>query len=267
LPGSALNLQPTLLLLIISNNQAMHVSAFSSLITTSQEKPANAKSSCISSAMTATSNSHSMSSSGLLSPKQLLIFRTLILCWHAPVWFYQSWIFYCEDGDPIFVTFTHLCYMLFLIYFSVAITAHFHPEKSWLVRLAPPTFSVCLTFQLGSTLIYWPILFRPEHNFLLTFHSHFLNLVSMITELSVNSLSMPWQHMKWAILVGLCYFPVGWIFYYVTGRWVYFFLDVFARYAALWYIGLILVFTACFVLGKGLVGLSGKSRLLNKKTA
>lgn len=127
-----------------------------------------------------------LESSFLVSNEALYRWRIGALCWHAPIWLYQSWIFWCEvsnldaeraarlstcccachivadprtlqdgefgshssnqpgsqficAGDPVFVTFTHLCYMLFLMYFLVVLAAQSMPHRP--VRRPPPSLN------------------------------------------------------------------------------------------------------------------------------
>lgn len=44
----------------------------------------------------------------------------------------------------------------------------------------------------------------------------------MLCELALNRLHMPWRHLRWAMAVGIFYFPIGWTFYLATGLFVAF---------------------------------------------
>lgn len=201
-----------------------------------------------------------MGTSIILSPLFFFVFRCGVLCWVLGALIVEN-IFY----EKQYQFYTIWNYTLLGVYFLSATLItflyglyHDGTHKSsrlstlissrWMLYWARITWTMQQTILILAFLVdivYWSAVFSSSviHSSLgwyLSVSNHLLNLLFIYGDFLLGQTRFRYAHMVFALIFCEAFVIFQWIYYPVTGVWVYSILNVESPYAILWYIGLLL---------------------------
>jgi hypothetical protein len=115
-------------------------------------------------------------------------------------------------------------------------------------------YPIVLTMTFFVDAITWEVLFpdsvasHTEYAFLnfSSINMHSINFFMMMVELLLNRLPIKSHHVIYLMLWTAIYAPCGWSYYFLTGKWVYFFLNFETYSCVAWLIGLLVILQLFF---------------------
>ncbi|KAG0200316.1 hypothetical protein BGX28_006575 [Mortierella sp. GBA30] len=222
-------------------------------------------------------------SSNIVSAIALLHIRLLIAL-HLTAVFIAT--LYVSARDNVFymvpTTFTNLSNIGLTAYYVTATYHSFHyarkknldslSKQHWFLTSALSLlYGSVVVFHIVVPAIYWGMLFDPNNtmdtlNKYVDFSHHGADLACILLEMIFNRMELPWVAILGPLSMIILYMFLAWVYFAARGEWLYGFLDWSkGPMAAVWYIGLLLIFALLFVLQKYIH--QGRDLLLKRRRA
>jgi hypothetical protein len=195
---------------------------------------------------------------GAMSSKTLAITRIVSAVFF---WIFFALLLTISYYRRIWVFFTNWNVLLLMVYYSIAATASIiklsnaDGKHEWLGNVVAILFTIVAPTALFITSVDFILLSREVTYW--NFSGHLITSVTVLMELTQNSMHVTWRNMPityaWALLYLSFIWPVR--ANNVAKRWPYDFLDTSSPTCFLWYPGLFLMITLFFAIFKALVEL------------
>jgi hypothetical protein len=227
---------------------------------------------------------------GVFGNKALLVVRGVLAFYIVGIWFYIVTIKPDKSGNPpngkhvirAFGFYTVWNFTMLMVYFVMAfiqsIRHHIKgtaddktPSRKLFDRSTFVLFQICATMVILVDVVLWGVLYPHAYkachpsdgtapdctqvNAILNFGSynvHLFNLFFIMIEFVMNRMVIVPAHVSFVGVWLMCYGAYSWIRAADGRGWVYFFMDLGAKNAWLWYLGLGVLHALFFLLAFGL---------------
>eukprot|EP00698_Gefionella_okellyi_P004298 TRINITY_DN13981_c0_g1_i1.p1 TRINITY_DN13981_c0_g1~~TRINITY_DN13981_c0_g1_i1.p1 ORF type:complete len:300 (+),score=23.90 TRINITY_DN13981_c0_g1_i1:69-968(+) len=200
----------------------------------------------------------------LLPDVGLLIWRIIAFCYFFITVVYMGVVSWNGRDLRFFTNLTYICQLAYFVFALVLSVIHqilpsvLASTRSHWFFYGLQIFYECLTPNaIIVTIVYWTLL-APANPSGTTFLVHAVNSPMMLLETMFNHIDHVPLHVIFQVSTALIYMFYSWIWYGAANLWIYTFLDWSSRWAAAFYIGLLIAFVIFYFLVFGLTKLRNR---------